>query len=79
MCYPLDKSIQINRENIIKFNLGDYKLISTPHEMDINKIGEEVEFIDYRFYREIIGSLIYISWVQRGQIFVMQFQDYLRI
>ena len=42
------------------FGLADCKTRSIPREMDITKTSDEVDLIDCKHYREIIGSLIYI-------------------
>ena len=52
-----------------KFNTGDCKSISTLSEMDINKIiDNKVAIIDNKFYRKIMGSLIYIMITTRSDI-----------
>ena len=43
-----------------KFGMEDGKLRSTPCEMDITKTIDEVDLIDSKSYRKIIGSLRYI-------------------
>ena len=55
-----------------KFGMMDCKLHSTPREMDIMKPSDEVDLIDSKSYREIIGSLIYISGLQQDRTFVIQ-------
>ena len=51
-----------------KFGMADYKPCSTPHEMDIMKLSEEVDLIESKTYCEIIGSLIYIMVATRLDI-----------
>ena len=55
-------------ENISKFGMADCKPHSTPCEMDITKTSDEVNLIESKPYREIIGSLIYIMVATRPDI-----------
>ncbi len=55
-------------EKISKFGMADCKPRSTPCEMDIKKTSDEVDLIDSKPYREIIGSLIYIMVATRSDI-----------
>ena len=47
------------------FGMTDCKPCSTPCEMDITKTSYEVNLIESKPYREIIGSLIYIMVATR--------------
>ena len=44
---------------LLKFGMADCKLRPTPCEMDIKKTSDEVDLIESKPYRDIIGSLIY--------------------
>ena len=55
-------------EKISKFGMADCKLRSTPCEIDIKKTSDEIDLIDSKPYREIIGSLIYIMVATRRDI-----------
>ena len=48
--------------------MADCKPCSTPCEMDITKISDNVNLIDSKPYHEIIGSIIYIMIVTRLDI-----------
>ena len=43
---------------LAKFGMADYKPRSTPWEMDITKTSDEVDLINNKPYREIIGKVI---------------------
>ena len=51
-----------------KFGMADCKPRSTPYEMDIMKTSDEVNLIESKPYREIIGSLIYLMVATRPDI-----------
>ena len=55
-------------EKISKFGMADSKPCSTPCGMDIKKTSDEVDLIDSKSYREIIGSLIYTMVATRPNI-----------
>ena len=55
-------------EKISKFDMADCIPRSTPCEMDITKTGDEVDLIDNKLYREIIGSLMHIIVATRPNI-----------
>ena len=66
-------TIKMNQSRYIekilsKFGMVDCKPCSTPCEMDIMKPSDEVDSVDNKPY-EIIGSLIYISWLHQDQTF----------
>ena len=48
----------------------DGKPRPTSYEIETS---DEVDLKESKPYREIIGSLIYIQWLQHDQIFVMHF------
>ena len=48
--------------------MSDCKPHSTPCEMDIKKTSDEVNLIDSKPYREIIGNLIYVMVATRPDI-----------
>ena len=48
--------------------MADCKPRSTPCETDIRKTSDEVDLIESKPYREIIGSLIYIMVATRADI-----------
>ena len=52
-----------------KLSMTDCKPRSTLCEMDIRKTSDEVDLIESKLYREIIGSLI---WLKQDQVFVIQ-------
>ena len=52
-----------------KFDMADCKPRSTPCEMDITKTSDDVDLIESKPYREIIGSLIYIIVATRPDIY----------
>ena len=56
-------------EKISKFSMADYKLDSTLCERDITKTSDEINLIESKPYREIIGSLIYIMVATRPDIY----------
>ena len=51
-----------------KFGMADCNPRSTLCKMDIKKTSDEVDLIDSKPYREIIGSLIYIMVATRRDI-----------
>ena len=48
--------------------MEDCKQRSTPSEMDITKTSDKVDLIESKFYREIIGRLIYIIVATRADM-----------
>ena len=55
-------------EKISKFGIADCKPCWTPCEMDTTKTSDEVDLIENKPYREIIGSLTYIMVATRPDI-----------
>ena len=58
-----NNTIKMNQSRYIKkilskFDIADCEPCSTPCEMDIMKTSDEVNLIESKSYREIIGSLI---------------------
>ena len=56
-------------KKISKFCMEDCKSRLIPCEMDIKKISDEVDLINHKSYRDIIGRLIYIMVATRSDIF----------
>ena len=70
-----DDCIEMNQskyvENILnRFGMTDCKPKPTPCEIDANTIryADSTELSDYRVYREIVGSLIYVMTCTRPDL-----------
>ena len=48
--------------------MADCKICSTLCKMDITKTSDEIDLIDSKRYREIIGTLIYMMLATRPKI-----------
>ena len=68
-----NNTIKMNQSRYIekilsKFGMANCKPRSNPCEIDIMKTSDEVDLIEIKPYREIIGSLIYITVATRPDI-----------